>query len=351
MTATTLSASVERSRARRRDITLGTATVIVGMVILAVVFLAALCIGSRQIPVGEVVQLLTGGRVSDEVRFVVIEQRLPRGAVAVVAGLSLGLAGALAQSLTRNPLADTGILGLNAGASFFIAVSVMVFGVSVPLLQLPFAYLGTMCVAVAVYFIGGTEASRPAIARVTLAGMAIGAVLSGIVLALTLVNPAAYSVLQAWNAASLEGRTWSELLPALLPILAGVVMALTLGASFNTLSLGEDLAKGLGVNAGRVRILALVAITLLCGSATAIAGPIVFVGLMIPHLARAIVGVDNRWIMVVTMVLSPVLLLAADILGRVLLPNGEVPVGLVTAFLGAPVLIAIARRRNLVSAS
>lgn len=338
-------------RAPRRVVTSGVVTVVVGLIVLAAVFVVALCVGARPIPVGDIWRLLGGGGVDPDVRMVVLDLRLPRSVIAIVAGLALGLAGALAQSLTRNPLADTGILGLNSGASFFIAMSVVIFGVSTPALNLPFAYLGTMAVAVAVYFIGGTDASRPAVARVTLAGMAIGAVLSGIVLALTLVDPASFSILQAWNAASLEGRTWAELVPALLPIAIGVGIAMTLGASFNTLSLGEDLARGLGVNAGRVRALALVAITLLCGSATAIAGPIVFVGLMIPHLARAIVGVDNRWIMVVTMVLSPVLLLSADILGRIALPNGEVPVGLVTAFLGAPVLIAIARRRTLVSAS
>lgn len=349
---TTLASAPTSSRpaASRRALGPGIVTVLAGLIVLSGVFVLALCVGARSLPVADIWALFTGGQVDDDVRMVVLDLRLPRSVIAVVAGLALGLAGALAQSLTRNPLADTGILGLNSGASFFIAMSVVIFGVSTPALNLPFAYAGTMAVALAVFFIGGTDASRPAIARVTLAGMAIGAVLSGVVLALTLVDPASFSVLQAWNAASLESRSWADLLPALLPVAAGVAIALTLGASFNTLSLGEDLARGLGVNAGRVRILALVAITLLCGSATAIAGPIVFVGLMIPHLARAIVGVDNRWVMVVTMVLSPILLLGADILGRIALPNGEVPVGLVTAFLGAPVLIAIARRQSLVSA-
>ncbi|WP_129658936.1 FecCD family ABC transporter permease [Rothia halotolerans] len=338
-----------RAGSRRRAA--GILALVLGFAALVLAFALALSVGSRPLPAEEVWRALTGGAASSDARLVVLELRLPRSTIALVAGLALGLAGALAQSLTRNPLADTGILGLNSGASFLIALSVMVFGVSSPFWRLPFAFIGTLGVAVGIFLIGGTGATRSSIARVTLAGMAIGAVLSGIVTALTLINPAAYSVLRAWNAASLEGRTWGELLPALPFVLIGAVLAMTLGASFNSLSLGEDLARSLGVDVGRVRVLALVAVTLLAGSATAIAGPIVFVGLMIPHLARAIVGPDVRWIMALTAVLSPVLVLAADVLGRVLLPNGEVPVGLVTAFLGAPVLIAIARRRHLVAAS
>ncbi|MCP3425647.1 iron chelate uptake ABC transporter family permease subunit [Rothia sp. AR01] len=342
-------AGAPRANAGRRRA--GVVTLAVGVVALGLAFALALSVGSRAVPLAEVWRVLTGGSGSPEATLVVLDLRLPRSCIAVVAGIALGLAGALAQSLTRNPLADTGILGLNSGASFLIAVSVMVFGVSSPAWHLPFAFAGALAVAVGIFLIGGTGATRSSIARVTLAGMAIGAVLSGIVTALTLIDPAAYSVLRAWNAASLEGRTWAELLPALPFVAVGAVVALTLGASFNSLSLGEDLARSLGVDVGRVRVLALVAVTLLAGSATAIAGPIVFVGLMMPHLARAIVGPDVRWIMAITAVLSPVLVLAADVLGRVLLPNGEVPVGLVTAFLGAPVLIAIARRRDLVVAS
>lgn len=323
----------------------------VGLTLLVFGFLAALAIGARSIPLDQVWAALTGGEVDSSVENIVIDMRLPRSTIALVAGLALGLAGALTQSLTRNPLADPGVLGLNAGASFMIAISVVLFGSAVPGLRLPFAFIGAFAVAVAIFFIGGTSSTRSAIARVTLAGVAIGAVLSGIVGALTLVDQEAFSVLRAWNAASLETRQWHELWPALPCVLLGVIIAFGLGPSFNAMALGEDTARSLGINAGRSRMWSLAAITLLAGSATAIAGPISFVGLMIPHLARSIVGSDMRLILALTAVFSPVLLLIADVVGRIALPTGEVPVGLVTSFLGAPVLIALAQRKRLVGIS
>ncbi|TPW77020.1 iron chelate uptake ABC transporter family permease subunit [Schumannella sp. 10F1B-5-1] len=324
---------------------------IVAIVALVVAVALSLAIGSRAIPLDHVLtalgDLVAGKAPSGTEASVVVDSRIPRTVIGIVAGLALGLSGALVQAVTRNPLADPGVLGVTYGSGFAIALAIAVLGVQGSGSYIWFALLGAAITTVAVYLIGsgGPGAIDPA--RLTLAGVALSAVLVGVITALSLLDPKTFDVLRAWNAGSLQDKGWPDLLPVLPFLGVGVIIALALGGPLNAVALGDDLARSLGSNVGLVRGLSVLSVTLLAGGATAIAGPIAFVGLMVPHAARFVTGPDQRWILAYTLVFSPVLLLAADILGRVVLYPGELPVGIVTAIIGAPVLIAISRSKRM----
>lgn len=277
---------------------------------------------------------------------VVRELRVPRTLLGLAVGAALGVAGALIQALTRNPLADPGILGVNAGAGFVIVLAVAFLGITDLSAYVWFAFLGAAATTVAVYAIGSLGRGGGTPERLTLAGVAVGAVLGGISSGITLLDPETFDALRFWTVGSLAGRPL-EIVTDVAPFLGiGLLIALALAGPLNAVALGEELAAALGTSILRTRVLGIVAITLLCGGATAAAGPIGFVGLMVPHVARWIVGPDQRWILASSVVLAPALLLASDVLGRVVLRPGEPQVGIVTAFLGAPVLIALIRRRK-----
>jgi iron complex transport system permease protein len=335
-------------RARMRPGTVRAIGLVAALVALAAAVVLSLAIGSRVIPFDDVVRalgdLLTGRTATGQDAIVITTARVPRTAIAVVAGIGLGLAGALIQAVTRNPLADPGVLGVTYGSGFAIALAVGLLGITSPAGYLGFGLAGALLTTIAVYAIGARGRGSADPARLTLAGVALSAVLLGITTGMSLADPRTFDVLRAWRSGSLQDRGWDDLLPALPVIAAGVVLALALGPALNAVALGDDLATALGANLTIVRALSVVAVTLLAGGATAVAGPIAFVGLMIPHVARWITGPDQRWILVYTLVLSPVLLLAADVVGRVVLRPAELPVGIVTAALGAPVLIALVRR-------
>jgi iron complex transport system permease protein len=302
----------------------------------------SITVGSRALLLDEVWRALTSpaGTIADQI---VLDLRLPRTVAAVAVGVALGLAGALIQAFTRNPLGDPGILGVDAGASLFVAIGVALGAISA-LQLLPWAFAGALLVTVMVYVIAAAGRGGPDPVRLTLAGVAVGAVLMGIVSAMMLTDPVTFARLRAWNAGSFVDRGWDVILPALPFIAAGTLLALASARSLNSLGLGDELAAALGTRLVRTRVMSVVAITVLAGSATAIAGPISFIGLMAPHVARWIVGPDQRWILPATMVLAPTVLLLADVVGRVVLWPSEVPVGIVTAFVGAPVLILLVRR-------
>lgn len=305
--------------------------------------LLSLYVGAEHLSPATVWRSLTtpGGDLQADA--IVREGRVPRTLAAIVAGVGLGMAGAVTQAVSRNPLADPGILGVSAGSAFAVALAVGFLGISSTAGYLPFAFLGAAITTAAVFVIGGGSATP---ARLALAGVALTAVLVGITQAIVLSDPRAFDAMRAWNAGSLEGRGSSQVLPVVGFVLVGAAIAMALTPSLNAAALGDDTARALGANLMRTRLLSLLVITLLAGGATAVAGPIMFVGLMIPHLARRLVGVDQRWIMLLSALLAPSLMLLSDVLGRVALPTGELPVGIVTAFVGAPVLIAIARGRG-----
>jgi iron complex transport system permease protein len=255
------------------------------------------------------------------------------------------VSGALIQALTRNPLADTGILGVGAGSSFAVTVAVGVLGVRDISGYMWFAYAGALVVTVMVLALGSTRRGQSPVLMV-LAGVCVSAVLTGASSALTLTNPEAFDQMRGWSAGSIMGRPLELIWPVLPLLVVALVLALSVTASLNAMALGDDVAAAQGVRLGLSRVLTVAAITLLAGGATAIAGPIGFVGLMVPHVARWFVGPHQGWIFAYSIVLAPSLLLASDILGRVVIAPGEIPVGIVTAFVGAPVLIGLVRRKK-----
>lgn len=317
-----------------------------GGVALVAAITLSLSVGSNPIPIAEVWDLLASPDGSHSAS-VVHELRLPRTVIGVVVGAALGMSGALMQSLTRNPLADPGILGINAGAGFAVVIAVVVAGATNIGFYLWFAFIGAAAAAVGVYSLGtaGRQAAAPV--RLALAGVAISAALTALTQTIVLADQVAFNEFRFWIAGSLDGRTW-PILAAVGPFIAvGTVIALMIGPSLNALSLGDSAGRALGVHVRRTRTLAMVAITLLCGAATAAAGPIAFVGLAIPFVARALVGSDQRWVGVVCALLGPVFLLCADVFARVVAGTSEVQVGIVTALIGAPVFVVIVRRHRI----
>ena len=313
---------------------------LLGIGVLVLVGLLSIAVGAKAIPLGTVWHELT--RYDGSVDGVVIRSlRLPRTILGIAVGAALGLAGALMQALTRNPLADPGILGVNAGAAAAAVAAISLLGLTSPLAYVWFALAGAAIAAVFVYLSGRTTPILLA-----LAGAAVSAVLGAFVAGLTLVNQNAFDAYRFWSVGTLAGRPFA-ILPDIAPfLLVGAVLALGLTRPLNALALGEDTGRALGLRPGRTRVLGMLAVTLLCGAATAAVGPIGFVGLAVPHLARGLTGPDQRWVLPYSLVLAPILLLGADILGRVRARPGEIQVGIVTAFLGAPVLILLAHRRR-----
>lgn len=309
------------------------------------VVLASIAIGSKDIPLGTVLDALFAYNDSDD-HAIIQALRVPRTLLGVLVGMALGMSGALIQAMTRNPLADPGILGVNAGAAFFVVLGIGVFGVSALSGYIWFAFLGAIVTTVLVYAIGSAGPRGATPVRLTLAGVAVGAVLSGITSGISLLNPSTFDRMRQWRAGSLVAPGF-ETFAMVWPFLAiGLLLAFAVARPLNAVALGDDLASALGANIWRTRIITIISTTLLAGASTAAVGPIGFVGLMVPHVARWIVGPDQRWIFAYTLVLAPILLLVSDIVGRIVMRPGELQVGIVTAFVGAPVLILLARRRK-----
>lgn len=280
---------------------------------------------------------------------IVRDMRLPRTLLGIAVGLALGLAGGLMQAITRNPLAEPGILGVNAGAAFAIVTAVYVFGTVTPLGYVWFAFAGATLAVGVVYLLGSLGGPRTTPVTLALAGVVVSMLLDSWITLILVFNQRTLDEVRFWLAGSIAVRGLEELTwiaPLFLLALAG---ALLIAPQLNALSLGDDVARGLGANVVRIRIISAVFVVLLAGSAVAAAGPIAFVGLAVPHIARALVGADYRWIQGYAVLLGPILLLGADVLGRAVADAREIQVGIVTAIFGAPLLIALVRRRKLVS--
>ncbi|MDR1426921.1 MAG: iron chelate uptake ABC transporter family permease subunit [Bifidobacteriaceae bacterium] len=315
----------------------------VSAAILILTVAASLAIGSRAIELHEVWLALTGGPASPEAVAAIVGLRLPRTVAGILAGISLSLAGAVIQALTRNPLADPGILGVNAGAAFFVALAVGVFGFTSPRAYVWFAFAGALVATGAVFLLGSLGASP---ARLVLAGMALGAVLAGVTSIIRLSNRQAFNAMLAWEIGSLSNTDWNAIAVIAPLAIAGGAIALAISRPLGVLAFGDDLAQALGARLTATRIAGVGAITLTAGAATALVGPVGFVGLMVPHVVRWAVGPSQPWIMALSALVGPSLVLSADILGRVAVPPAELPAATLTAFVGAPVLIALARRRS-----
>ncbi|MEE4586404.1 iron chelate uptake ABC transporter family permease subunit [Streptomyces antimycoticus] len=305
---------------------------------------ASIAIGAKPIPLDQVWHGLFHYTGSDT-DVVIRDVRLPRTILGLLVGVGLGLAGAVIQALTRNPLADPGLLGLNAGASAAVVSAISFLGVTSLTGYVWFAFLGTAVVSVLVYALGGSRSATPV--RLALAGTAVYAVLYGYINAVQLLDSAALDKMRFWTVGSLASANMTVVRQVTPFLLIGAVLALALGRSLNAVALGDDTARALGTNLHRTRALSMAAVTLLCGAATAACGPIAFVGLIVPHLVRAITGPDMRWILPYAAVLSPVLLLGSDVLGRLVTRPAELQVGIVTAFIGGPLFIYLVRRRRM----
>ncbi|WP_407077796.1 FecCD family ABC transporter permease [Streptomyces phytohabitans] len=279
---------------------------------------------------------------------VVHEMRLPRTLLGLMAGTALGLAGGVMQALARNPLADPGLLGINAGAAAAVVSAISFLGVESFTGYVWFAFAGTGAVAVAVYVVGGGRGATPA--RLALGGAALNAALFSYVNAVQLLDTASLDKMRFWTVGSLAGAQADTAEKLVWFVAAGALLALALARPLNALALGDDAARSLGSHPARTRAGGMLAVTLLCGAATAACGPIVFVGLMVPHLVRTLTGPDMRWVLPYCAVLAPVLLLGADVLGRVLARPSELQVGIVTAVLGGPFFLYFVRRRKAVGA-
>jgi iron complex transport system permease protein len=305
----------------------------------------SISVGARSIPLDRVWSLVWSPDGSDEAT-IVRDLRVPRTLLGLLVGAALGLAGALMQSLTRNPLADPGLLGVNAGASLAVVLGVMLFGLTGTNAQVWPAMLGAGAASLLVWGIGGGGGGGSPV-RLALAGAAITFALLAAVQAVVLVDRDAFAAYRTWNVGAIAGRDM-DVVTAVLPFIAvGIAGTLLLARPLNALALGEDAGRALGAHVGRVRLVSLLLIAVLCGAATAAAGPIVFLGLTVPHVARILVGTDHRWVLPVSALLSPVLLLGADVLGRLLERPGEIEVGIMTAILGGPAFIWLVRRKRL----
>jgi iron complex transport system permease protein len=320
-----------------------------GMLLIGLCVLS-LAAGSKAVPLDEVFRAVfdrSAARLTNpQVDAIVWGVRLPRTICAVLVGLALGLAGALMQGLTRNPLADPGLLGVSAGASFAIVVAVAGLGLTSATGYVWFAFAGAFVGAMAVHLLGSLGHGGATPVKIALAGIAMTFLLGSCTSAIVLRHPEALNRFRFWSAGSLTGAE-EGLLWRMAPFLTvGAVLAISAGPALNSLALGDDTAIALGRRLGPIRLQAVLAITLLAGAAVAIAGPIVFIGLVVPHVARLLTGPDHRWLLPLTALLAPCLLLLADIAGRVVARPEEVQAGIVVAFVGGPFFIALVRRHK-----
>lgn len=321
------------------------AGMVVAVSIMIIMIAASLAVGARSIDPSVVFDALWRFDSTNNDHSVVVNQRVPRTVLGTLAGAALGLAGTLMQGLTRNPLADPGLLGVNAGASVAVLIAISVFGTTASGFVW-FAFLGATGASALVYAIGSRGAGGATPIKLALTGAAVTAGFTSLSMLILTTDTAALNSFRFWSVGSLTGRDL-DTARILAPFLAvGVVMALCSAASLNVLALGDDTAAGLGQNVVLTRAVVMTAIVLLCGSATSLAGPIVFVGLMVPHLLRSLIGSDYRWLLALSAPVGAAVLLLSDVVGRVVAPPSEVEAGLVVAVLGAPLMIALIQRKN-----
>lgn len=314
------------------------------VVVLAGLAAASLSTGTRDVGWDEIAAAL-GGEVSS-IGEAAVSARIPRTFLAVLAGGALSLAGAVMQGVTRNPLADPGILGVNIGASLAVVVGVAWFGISSSEAYTWAAIAGAGCTAAFVYVIGslGRDGATPL--KLALAGAATSIAFTSLVTAVVLPRGDIAGGIRSWQIGGVGGATFERILPVIPFLVIGLVLSLASARKLNSLALGDELAAGLGERVAWARGMASLGAILLCGATTAVCGPIGFVGLVVPHACRLIVGIDHRWLLPISALGGAVLLLAADILGRIVARPSEIDVGIVTALIGGPFFIWIVRRQK-----
>lgn len=314
--------------------------------VLAVVVLAAasLAIGTRGVSFSDIAAAIVGQ--DETIGEAVVAMRIPRTALAVLAGAALGLSGALMQGITRNPLADPGIFGVNTGAALAVVIGVAWFNISSSNAYIWTAILGAGITAVFVYLVGSLGRGGATPLKLTLAGAATSIAFASLVMAIVLPRGDIAGGIRSWQIGGVGGATFSRIFPVLPFLVVGLALAFISARKLNAMALGDELAAGLGENVALGRAVAAVSAVLLCGATTAVCGPIGFVGLVVPHACRLIVGVDHRWLLPSSALGGGILLLASDIIGRIAARPGEVDVGIITALVGGPVFIWIVRRQQ-----
>lgn len=341
--AGTPAGSVQATPTSRRAVVLLAAG---GLLFVAIVL--SLAIGAKSIPAGTVVSAFTDFDTSNADHLVVRELRLPRTIVGLLVGVALGVSGALMQAVTRNPLADPGLLGVNAGASFAVVVGIFAFDVGSTLGLVWFAFAGAAFASVVVHLLGSRGGGAASPVRLALSGAALSSLLFAFTRALTLLDEATLDQFRFWAVGSLAGRDGDVVRSIGWFVVGGVVLAVGLARPLDALGLGDDTAVALGVKVGVVRGVSGLAIVLLCGAAVAACGPIAFVGLVVPHAVRALVGPDQRWLVAGCALTGPLLLIGCDTIGRVVARPGEVQVGIMTAAIGGPAFVFLVRRARMV---
>lgn len=321
------------------------AGIFVGIAAVLIVATLSLRIGTRSLPAGDVWDAIFNFDPTSYNQTVVRSLRVPRTIIAIGVGGSLAVAGAVMQAVTRNPLADPSILGVSSGASFAIVTAFYYGGLTESYQYVWFAFAGAMVAALLVFAVGSVGRGGPSPVKLALAGVVVSSLLSAWTSALLLLDEQTFESVRFWFAGSVAGRELSVFW-TVLPFLAGGTAAcIFMGHQLNVLSLGDETAQALGMHTARIRLLCSVIVVLITGAAVATAGPIAYVGLAIPHMVRAFTGPDYRWILPYSLLWGAVFLTAADIIGRIAMRPGEIEVGIVTAIVGAPFLVYLARQR------
>ncbi|MEV8193655.1 iron ABC transporter permease [Rhodococcus pyridinivorans] len=317
--------------------------VLLGVLVLLVI--ASITIGSRNVDWADIVAALGGA--TDNIGQGAIAKRIPRTVLAMLVGAALGLAGAVMQGVTRNPLADPGILGVNMGASLAVVIGMAWFGLWTQTSMIWVAIIGAAAAAVFVYTIGSLGRGGATPLKLALAGAATSAALASFVTAVILPRGDIAGSVRSWQIGGVGGANFDAISQALPFFVLGFAVCLLSARSLNSLALGDDMAAGLGERVALARGIASLGAVLLCGAATAIAGPIAFVGLVVPHLCRLLIGIDNRWLLPFSALVGAGLLTAADVVGRIVARPAEIDVGIITALIGAPFFVYIVRRQKL----
>jgi iron complex transport system permease protein len=312
--------------------------------VLAVAIGASLALGPKSIPLDVVIDALGEPGRGDIA--IVRSLRVPRTVIGVLVGAALGLAGAIMQGVTRNPLADPGLLGVESGAALAVVLAIRYLDVTSVGGTVWFAFAGAAVAGMAVYLVGSSGGGGATPVKLAIAGGVITAVCGSATAAILVLDLQTFGAFRQWQVGSLAGST-GDLARGSIPFfVVGLLVGLACLRPLDALALGEDVARGLGGRIGAYRLLCAVAVVLLAGTAVAVAGPIGFVGLTVPHVARMVCGPDHRWLLPWSVVLGAVLVLTADVVGRLVARPGELEVGLVTAIVGAPVFLALVRRRR-----
>jgi iron complex transport system permease protein len=307
--------------------------------------LANLVFGSRTIAVDDALTAVFGSATTPD-QIVVEDLRLPRTAIALAVGASLGLAGGLMQAVTRNPLADPGLLGVNAGTSLAVVIAIFVFDLGDPSQYIWFAIVGAAAASAFVFAFGAVGRAGSATVRLALAGAALTALCTSYISVILLIDETTFDQYRFWVVGSVGGRGLGALEQVVPMMLVGLVVGLVLAPALNVLALGEDTARALGARVGSIRAGSFLAVTMLCAAAVSVAGPIIFVGLAAPHAARLIAGPDHRWLLPYAALIGAALVLVSDVLGRTVAQPREIQAGIVMTILGGPLLIVLVRRHR-----